>query len=201
MAAADAGDRRRDPCLHRARPAAHPHDSSVYYGPPADPAHHSRRHQRHRASRAGPCRCHERPSGRSYSAPLRGDADAPPWRQPCRCRRGAPAPRSDDDDALRQGGLRAPLRDCPALGGKPGMLIDDIERYLALRRSLGFKLEQAGEYLGSFAALCRRQGRRSHPRANRHRVGADGADGGSAIQPAQGHRACRAVPARRRRRP
>ena len=34
------------------------------------------------------------------------------------------------------------------------MLIDDIERYLALRRSLGFKLEQAGEYLGSFAAFA-----------------------------------------------
>jgi len=38
------------------------------------------------------------------------------------------------------------------------MLIDDIERYLALRRSLGFKLEQAGEYLGSFAAFAAARG-------------------------------------------
>ena len=45
----------------------------------------------------------ERPSGRPYSAPLRGDADAPSRCQPCRRRRGASPSRSDDDDALRQG--------------------------------------------------------------------------------------------------
>jgi integrase/recombinase XerD len=38
------------------------------------------------------------------------------------------------------------------------MLIDDIERYLALRRSLGFKLEQAGQYLGAFAAFAAARG-------------------------------------------
>jgi integrase/recombinase XerD len=44
------------------------------------------------------------------------------------------------------------------------MLIDDIERYLALRRSLGFKLEQAGEYLGLFTAFADARGER-HIRA------------------------------------
>ena len=38
------------------------------------------------------------------------------------------------------------------------MLIDDIERYLALRRSLGFKLEQAGEYLTAFAGFAAARG-------------------------------------------
>ena len=53
-----------------------------------------------------------------------------------------------------------PLRDCPALGGEAGMLIDDIERYLTLRRSLGFKLERAAEYLGSFARFAAARGER-----------------------------------------
>lgn len=44
------------------------------------------------------------------------------------------------------------------------MLIDDIERYLALRRSLGFKLEQAGKYLGAFAGFAAARGER-HIRA------------------------------------
>jgi integrase/recombinase XerD len=44
------------------------------------------------------------------------------------------------------------------------MLIDDIERYLALRRSLGFKLEQTGEYLGLFTAFAAARGER-HIRA------------------------------------
>ncbi|MGE3284342.1 MAG: tyrosine-type recombinase/integrase [Alphaproteobacteria bacterium] len=38
------------------------------------------------------------------------------------------------------------------------MLIDDIERYLALRRSLGFKLEQVAEYLQSFACFAAARG-------------------------------------------
>ena len=40
------------------------------------------------------------------------------------------------------------------------MLIDDIERYLTLRRSLGFKLERAAEYLGSFARFAAARGER-----------------------------------------
>jgi integrase/recombinase XerD len=44
------------------------------------------------------------------------------------------------------------------------MLIDDIERYLALRRSLGFKLEQASEYLSAFAGFAAARGER-HIRA------------------------------------
>jgi integrase/recombinase XerD len=40
------------------------------------------------------------------------------------------------------------------------MLIADIERYLALRRSLGFKLEQAAEYLESFAGFAAASGER-----------------------------------------
>jgi integrase/recombinase XerD len=44
------------------------------------------------------------------------------------------------------------------------MLIDDIGRYLALRRSLGFKLEQSGKYLGSFVAFAAARGER-HIRA------------------------------------
>lgn len=38
------------------------------------------------------------------------------------------------------------------------MLIDDIERYLALRRSLGFKLEQTAEYLEAFARFATARG-------------------------------------------
>ena len=44
------------------------------------------------------------------------------------------------------------------------MLIDDIERYLALRQSLGFKLERAAEYLGAFARFAAARGER-HIRA------------------------------------
>jgi integrase/recombinase XerD len=44
------------------------------------------------------------------------------------------------------------------------MLIEDIERYLALRRSLGFKLERAAEYLESFARFAAAKGAR-HIRA------------------------------------
>jgi integrase/recombinase XerD len=38
------------------------------------------------------------------------------------------------------------------------MLIDDIKHYLALRRSLGFKLERAGEYLSAFADFAAARG-------------------------------------------
>jgi integrase/recombinase XerD len=38
------------------------------------------------------------------------------------------------------------------------MLSDDIDRYLALRRSLGFKLERTAEYLGSFACFAAAKG-------------------------------------------
>jgi integrase/recombinase XerD len=44
------------------------------------------------------------------------------------------------------------------MGGEASMLTDDIERYLALRRSLGFKLEQAAEYLESFARFAAARG-------------------------------------------
>jgi integrase/recombinase XerD len=40
------------------------------------------------------------------------------------------------------------------------MLIVDIERYLALRRSLGFKLDQAEDYLKSFAHFAELKGER-----------------------------------------
>jgi len=44
------------------------------------------------------------------------------------------------------------------------MLIDDIERYIALRRSLGFKLEKTARYLQSFARFAVDQGE-NHIRA------------------------------------
>jgi len=44
------------------------------------------------------------------------------------------------------------------------MLIADFERYLALRRSLGFKLEQTADYLESFARFAAVKGER-HIRA------------------------------------
>jgi integrase/recombinase XerD len=40
------------------------------------------------------------------------------------------------------------------------MLIADFERYLALRRSLGFKLERVAEYLASFARFATAKGER-----------------------------------------
>ena len=44
------------------------------------------------------------------------------------------------------------------------MLIADIERYLTLRQSLGFKLERAAEYLEAFARFAAARGER-HIRA------------------------------------
>jgi hypothetical protein len=53
------------------------------------------------------------------------------------------------------------------------MLIDDMEHYLALRRSLGFKLERAGEYLSAFADFA------AAPKPPSS--GPDRADGGRAV--------------------
>ncbi len=44
------------------------------------------------------------------------------------------------------------------------MLIDDIERYIALRRSLGFKLQKPSRHLQSFARFAT-EGGESHVRA------------------------------------
>ena len=44
------------------------------------------------------------------------------------------------------------------------MLIDDIERYIALRRSLGFKLQKPARQLRSFAHFAAERGNR-HVRA------------------------------------
>jgi hypothetical protein len=41
------------------------------------------------------------------------------------------------------------------------MLMDDIERYVALRRSLGFKLEKPSRHLRSFARFAAERGERS----------------------------------------
>ena len=143
--------------IERGRPRVGTHPV-VHHGPAADPARYSGAVKgivRRALTRAGVKSAHQGAHILRHSA---ATTDAPPRRQPCRRRRGTPASRSDDDDALRQGGLRAPLRDCPTLGGEAGMLIDDIERYLALRRSLGFKLERQRNIWVSFAPLCRGPG-------------------------------------------
>ncbi len=78
------------------------------------------------------------------------------------------------------------------------MLIEDIQRYLALRRSLGFKLEQAAEYLEWFARFATDKGER-HIRAQTAIEWAQTAPTpGATVPPAQGGRACGAVPSPRK---
>ncbi len=61
------------------------------------------------------------------------------------------------------------------------MLMDDIERYIALRRSLGAGLKRAKQHLTSFAGFATDKGER-HIRAQT--AGRDGADPGHAAAPA-----------------
>src|SRR6266436_1884526 len=88
-----------------------------------------------------------------------------------------------DDDALRQGGLRSAVGDCAALGREAAMLIDDVERYLALRRSLGFKLDKVAVNLRAFAGFATSRG-------DTHLIAATAVEW-SAMAPTPGQRSCR----------
>jgi integrase/recombinase XerD len=73
--------------------------------------------------------------------------------------RGAAPYLAADDDALCQGRLRSFVRDCAALGGEAATLTDDIERYVALRRSFGL-LQKPSRHLRSFARFAKERGER-----------------------------------------
>lgn len=75
--------------------------------------------------------------GRAHFAPLSRDRDAASWRQPGGRRHGAAAPGAGNDGTLRQSRHRAAGCDHSTLAREAAMLIDDVERYIALRRSLG----------------------------------------------------------------
>src|SRR6516225_7648140 len=50
------------------------------------------------------------------------------------------------------------------MGGEAAMLIDDVERYIALRRSLGFQLRKPARHLRAFACVAAKKGE-AHIRA------------------------------------
>ena len=81
-----------------------------------------------------------------------------------RCRNGSASPITGNDHALCQGRLRPFIRDCAALGREAAMLIDDVERYIALRRSLGFQLRKPSHHLQAFARIAAEKGE-THIRA------------------------------------
>jgi integrase/recombinase XerD len=63
------------------------------------------------------------------------------------------------------------------------MLIDDVERYLALRRSLGFKLDKVAANLRAFARFATSRG-------DTHLIAATAVEW-SAMAPTPGQRSCR----------
>jgi integrase/recombinase XerD len=63
------------------------------------------------------------------------------------------------------------------------MLIDDVERYLALRRSLGFKLDKVAVNLRAFAGFATSRG-------DTHLIAAAAVEW-SAMAPTPGQRSCR----------
>src|SRR5271165_7099319 len=88
--------------------------------------------------------------GRAYPASLGGDVDAAAWRKSGGRQRGVAPPVARDDRALRQSRQRHSRNNRAALAGERAMLIDDARRYIALHRSLGFKLEQTARHLATF---------------------------------------------------
>ena len=115
----------------------------------------------------------ERPSWCPCSAPLRGHGDAAQRRQPRRRRRRAAAPLAVGHGALRQGGHRPPVGDRAALGREAAMLSDDADRYISLRRTLGYKLVKAARHLRAFARFAAGAGRNAYPRRIRSRLAGD----------------------------
>jgi integrase len=74
------------------------------------------------------------------------------------------------------------------------MLMDDVERYLALRQTLGFKLQHASRLLRTFARFATAKGD-SHVRAgHRHRMGGDGLLARATPSPARDAGAARTLP-------
>ena len=82
-------------------------------------------------------------------------------------RRCGPAPSlAQNDGSLRQGGFRSPVGDRPAMAGGIVMLTAHVERYIALRQTLGFKLRDVSRQPPRVRAVRRRQ--RRHPRPRVH---------------------------------
>src|SRR5437879_1348649 len=108
----------------------------------------------HRAPRPRQGRRQERPSWGSCSAPLRRDDHAAQRRQPRWRRRRAAAPLAIGHGGLCQGGHRPPVGDRAALGWEAAMLRDDADRYISLRRTLGYKLVKAERHLRAFARFA-----------------------------------------------
>ena len=88
------------------------------------------------------------------AAPLGGHRHVAQRGVPGRHRQCSETPRSANHRALRQDRLRPAGRDRPAVAGDDGMLSDHVDRYLALRRTLGYKLHNAGRNLQAFAAFA-----------------------------------------------
>jgi hypothetical protein len=81
------------------------------------------------------------------------------------------------------------------------MLIDDVERYLALRRSLGFKLDKVAANLRAFAGFATSKGRYARHRGDRRRVGGDDTHAKAVQLPARLYGAACKLPSCRRPRP
>ena len=67
---------------------------------------------------------------------------------------GSEAPLPEHDRALRQDRLRPAERNRPAVAGDDVMLSDHVERYLALRRALGYKLRDTARNLQAYARFA-----------------------------------------------
>src|ERR1700737_4078174 len=112
----------------------------------------------HRASHAAQSRDRKHSSRRPCAASFRGHGDAAARHQFDRCRRGSASQITGGDDALRQGRLRPLVGNRAALGREAAMLSDDAERYIELRRTLGFKLRKPSRHLQSFARFASEKG-------------------------------------------
>ena len=109
--------------------------------------------QRHRALRL-PAR-RDRPDRHASLPPRRGHRAARCRRRAPRDRPAAAAPPPPDDGALCQGRLRRAGERRPALARSPVMSVlgDILDEYLALRRSVGFKLAEPARVLPDFVAF------------------------------------------------
>ena len=76
----------------------------------------------------------------------------------CRCRRRVAASFAVGHGALCQGRHWPPVGDRAALGREAAMLNDDVNRYITLRRTLGYKLVKAERHLRAFARFAAERG-------------------------------------------
>ena len=125
-----------------------------------------------------------RPRPRAPAASHGGHRDAAGRSRPGRDRPGAAPPQPAHDRDLRQGRPGRAARAGLAVAGHVGRgggamrpLRDDLADYLALRRSMGFKLRRAEKLLGQFVAHCEHDRRRGGHDRDRPRLG-DPARGG-----------------------